>query len=74
MEEEIGEIIEELISRVDDKVALDAIDKIRDKNLITQLYYWSNLVEYQTNPKRFFKRCITGAKFAMLNQIGRAHV
>ncbi|MFH1202395.1 MAG: glycosyltransferase [Candidatus Omnitrophota bacterium] len=69
VEGEIKEIIQELLSK-DDKIVTGPMEKIKDKNLITQLYYWSNLVEYQTHPKRLFKRCITGSKFAMLSPYG----
>ncbi|MBN1914204.1 MAG: glycosyltransferase, partial [Candidatus Omnitrophica bacterium] len=67
---EIEEIIQELINKTEDNFSLGPLDKVRDKNLISQLYYWSNLVEYQVHPKRIFKKCITGSKFAMLNPYG----
>jgi len=67
---EIMQIIQEIISKIGPGGSIDSPEKIKDKYLISQLYYWSHLVKYQTNPQRFFKKCVAGSKFAMLNPYG----
>jgi len=69
-EKEIMQIIQGIISKADQQALLGCIDKIKDRNLISQLYYWSHLLKYQTNPQRFFKKCVSGSKFAMFNPYG----
>ncbi|MFH1640422.1 MAG: SPASM domain-containing protein, partial [Candidatus Omnitrophota bacterium] len=69
-EKEIMKIIQGIIGKTDQRSLFDSIDKIKDKNLISNLYYWSHLLKYQTNPQRFFKKCVSGSKFAMFNPSG----
>jgi len=59
--------------------------EIRDKNyknllqtlrgdsyqgLVTKLYYLSHLVRHQKSPKRYFRKCVSGTRFAMLSPFG----
>ena len=37
---------------------------------LPHLYYWNGLVAYQEQPQRFFKRCVAGARYAMLSPFG----
>ncbi len=41
-----------------------------DNEPLAKFYYWGNLVRYQKTPKRYFKKCIAGSRFAMLNPFG----
>jgi len=41
-----------------------------DPGLMAQLYYWSYFVEYQRNPKRYFKKCVAGSRYAMFTPYG----
>ncbi len=70
---EIMQITRGIISKIGPGGNFDSLDKIKDKNLISQLYYWSHLVKYQTNPQRFFKKCVAGSKFAMFNPYGECY-
>jgi len=46
-------------------------DEIKHKlDIMSHLYYWSHFVEYKKNPERFFKKCITGSRFAMFSPYG----
>ena len=67
---EIMQISQGIIAKMGQGGNIDSLDKIKDKYLISQLYYWSHLVKYQTNPQRFFKKCVAGSKFAMFNPYG----
>ncbi len=69
-DKEIMQIIQEIIAKMGQGANLATIGKIKDQYLVSQLYYWSHLVKYQTNPQRFFKKCVAGAKFAMFNPYG----
>ena len=68
-EKEIGRIIEGLADKID-RNAFYGVEGINDKALMAQLYFWSHLVKYQINPQRFFKKCVAGYRFAMLNPYG----
>jgi hypothetical protein len=70
VEKEIMQIIQGIINKMGQHTLLNSIDKIKDKHLISQLYFWSHLVKYQTNPQRFFKKCVSGSRFAMFNPYG----
>jgi GT2 family glycosyltransferase/MoaA/NifB/PqqE/SkfB family radical SAM enzyme len=67
---EIMQINQGIIAKISQGGSIDSLDKIKDKYLISQLYYWSHLVKYQVNPQRFFKKCVAGSKFAMFNPYG----
>ncbi|MCX5714501.1 MAG: glycosyltransferase, partial [Candidatus Omnitrophica bacterium] len=67
---EIMQILQELLSKTDYATFYNSIEKVQDAHLLSQLYYWSNLAKYQVQPRRFFKKCISGAKFAMLTPYG----
>ncbi|MDD4893910.1 MAG: glycosyltransferase [Candidatus Omnitrophica bacterium] len=69
-EKEIMQVIQEMVDKSDQQALLDSIDKVQDKSLISQIYYWAGLIKYQTNPQRYFKNCVSGAKFAMFNPYG----
>ena len=69
-DKEILQIIQGIVSKMDQGSSINSLDKIKDKYLISQLYYWSHLVKYQANPQRFFKKCVAGSKFAMFNPYG----
>ena len=56
-----------------DKDYQHLLQALRDdsyQGLVAKLYYLSNLVRYQKNPKRYFKRCVAGTKFAMFSPFG----
>jgi len=72
-DKEIMQITRGIISKIGPGGNFDSLDRIKDKNLISQLYYWSHLVKYQTNPQRFFKKCVAGSKFAMFNPYGECY-
>ncbi|MDD5130374.1 MAG: glycosyltransferase, partial [Candidatus Omnitrophica bacterium] len=67
---EVMQITQGIVEKIGQGSKITSLDKIKDKYLISQLYYWSHLVKYQTNPQRFFKKCVAGAKFAMFNPYG----
>ena len=71
VESGVDRIIKDLIS---DKDPLQIIKSLRnmdiDNGLVSQLYYWSHLVQYQHKPQRFFKKCVAGSRFAMFNPFG----
>lgn len=49
------------------------LHKLRDdsyRGLVAKLYYFSNLVRYQKSPKRYFRKCVAGYKFAMFSPFG----
>lgn len=69
-EKEIMKIIRDLIGNRNEESILDSLGQAKDKDMISKLYYWSHLLRYQTNPQRFFKKCVSGAKFAMFNPYG----
>ena len=70
--EDIDRIISDLIgqsgSPEDFETSLNtASDKI---NLLTKIFYWHNLVNFQETRKRFMYKCDAGTKFAMLDPYG----
>jgi GT2 family glycosyltransferase/MoaA/NifB/PqqE/SkfB family radical SAM enzyme len=69
-EKEIKRVIRDIVNKADKQTLLNAIDKVKEKNVIPDLYYWSHLLSYQTSPQRFFKKCVSGGKFAMFNPYG----
>jgi GT2 family glycosyltransferase/MoaA/NifB/PqqE/SkfB family radical SAM enzyme/glycosyltransferase involved in cell wall biosynthesis len=69
-QKEIIKVIRSIIGDKDFGSVLKSVEKAEDKSLISKLYYWSHLLKYQTNPQRFFKKCVSGAKFAMFNPYG----
>jgi GT2 family glycosyltransferase/glycosyltransferase involved in cell wall biosynthesis/MoaA/NifB/PqqE/SkfB family radical SAM enzyme len=68
VEDMVRQMVEGLIVNNDYPAFANSLD--RDNGLISQLYYWSHFVEYQSKPQRFFKKCIAGSKFAMFNPYG----
>ena len=49
------------------------LESLRDdsyQGLVAKLYYFSHLVKYQRNPKRYFRKCIAGTRFAMFSPFG----
>lgn len=70
VEDKVKQIVEEFIINKDYRAFANSLDKHRDNGLLSQLYYWSRFVEYQSNPQRFFKKCLAGSKFAMFNPYG----
>ncbi|MEK6732475.1 MAG: glycosyltransferase [Candidatus Omnitrophota bacterium] len=68
----INQIIERMIKKASnledfDKSLITAHDKI---NLLTKIYYWSHLVDYQKTQRRFAYNCDAAFKFAMLDPYG----
>ena len=56
-----------------DKDYQHLLQSLRDESyqgLVAKLYYLSHLVKYQKNPKRYFRKCIAGTRFAMLSPFG----
>jgi MoaA/NifB/PqqE/SkfB family radical SAM enzyme/GT2 family glycosyltransferase/glycosyltransferase involved in cell wall biosynthesis len=43
------------------------------QDLVAKIYYLSHLVKYQRNPRRYFRKCIAGTKFAMLSPSGNLY-
>lgn len=70
IEGNIRKIIKDLINNIDYRSFLNSVETDGNPALLTKLYYWSHLVRYQREPKRFFKRCIAGTRFAMLDPYG----
>jgi MoaA/NifB/PqqE/SkfB family radical SAM enzyme len=68
-EKEIGRIMEGISDKMGNN-AICGVEGMQDKGLMAQLYFWSHLVKYQINPQRFFKKCVAGYRFAMLNPYG----
>jgi MoaA/NifB/PqqE/SkfB family radical SAM enzyme len=46
---------------------------VNEIELLTELYYWKNLVPYQRNPRRIFAWCPAGWRYAMLNPRGELY-
>ncbi|MDD4909393.1 MAG: glycosyltransferase, partial [Candidatus Omnitrophica bacterium] len=67
---QVRRIIEDIIGSRDYTELSGSIENIPDVDLLTKIYYWGHLVEHQVNPRRFFKECVAGYKFAMLNPYG----
>lgn len=70
IEEAINVIAQEIIEEYSARGPLNKITKTLDVGLLSKLYYWKGLVSYQKNPRRFFKRCVAGAKFAIFSPNG----
>jgi MoaA/NifB/PqqE/SkfB family radical SAM enzyme len=48
-----------------------SLDRVDDKiNLLTKIYYWSHLVDFQKTQRRFAYNCDAAFKFAMLDPYG----
>ncbi|MDD2889871.1 MAG: radical SAM protein [bacterium] len=65
---EVQGIIEIILKKMIDAKRTTSITS--DIGLLAQLYFWSNLVEYQLHPTRVFKKCMAGVHFAMFNPQG----
>jgi len=65
-------IIDRIISKSADKNRFHAsLDRVSDKiNLLTKIYYWAHLVDFQRTGKRFAYECDAGTKFAMSDAYG----
>ena len=56
-----------------DKNYQHLLQALRDdscQGLVAKLYYLPHLVRYQRNPRRYFRKCIAGTRFAMLSPFG----
>jgi len=62
------DIIIDLLESRDIKEIID--NPLLNVGLISQLYYWSNLVEYERQPGRILPYCPAGRRFAMLTPYG----
>ena len=77
VEKDVRSIINTLVKNfeggVGGKDVIESIESIDNPGLISNLYYLANFVEYQRSPRRFFKKCIAGKKFAMLSPFGELY-
>lgn len=66
------EIIRRMISKVLDLESFsNSLAKVSDKiNLLTKIYYWSHLVDFQQTGNRIFYSCAAAFKFAMFDPYG----
>jgi GT2 family glycosyltransferase/MoaA/NifB/PqqE/SkfB family radical SAM enzyme/glycosyltransferase involved in cell wall biosynthesis len=70
---EIDKILRGLLSKYDNQELLRHLQEDRFKGLLNQIYYLSHLVRYQRQPKRFFKKCLAGTRFAMFSPYGELY-
>ncbi|MBU1148052.1 MAG: glycosyltransferase, partial [Candidatus Omnitrophica bacterium] len=75
IQKDVYKFIDRLIREVEaaGKDAVESIKAMENVGLISNIYYLSNLVDYQRLQQRFFKKCIAGAKFAMLSPFGELY-
>ena len=69
---DIARIIQREISKTSDLERFsNSFEKTSDKiNLLTKIYYWSHLVDFQKTGKRFAYNCDAAFKFAMFDPYG----
>ncbi|MBU1999058.1 MAG: glycosyltransferase, partial [Candidatus Omnitrophica bacterium] len=73
VEADVHKIME---AELKDKNYQHLMQTIREESyqgLVAKLYYLSHLVKYQRNPKRYFRKCVAGTKFAMLSPFGNLY-
>ena len=72
IENDIALIIKEIIERTQSlKSFYDSLNVLSDKiSLITKIYYWSRLVNFQKTSRGFMGKCDAGYKFAMFDPYG----
>ncbi|NQT75663.1 MAG: glycosyltransferase [Candidatus Omnitrophica bacterium] len=70
IEADLHKMMQEEIKDVDYQRLSRELESDSYQGLVGKLYYLSNLVRYQKNPKRYFRKCVAGTKFAMFSPSG----
>ncbi|MBM3253022.1 MAG: glycosyltransferase [Candidatus Omnitrophica bacterium] len=71
IQEGIYDILKDSIKECDlERILQDIESSYVNNDFLANFYYWSNLVKYQKEQKRIFKKCVAGSRFAMLNPFG----
>lgn len=66
--------IEQLMTGImEDAVRDHEAGKIDEKGLMSKLFYLSGLIDYQSNPRRVFKRCAAGRRFTTVSPEGKIY-
>ncbi|MBU0694322.1 MAG: glycosyltransferase [Candidatus Omnitrophica bacterium] len=72
IKEYVAQIIRKMITKGSDLGSFyGSLGQVEDKiNLLTKIYYWSHLVDFQQSQKRVFPQCNAASKFAMVDPYG----
>lgn len=74
VKESIYRILEKMVKDYNEQKLLRRIDKITGANLyahlLSTMFYWKGLIDYQEKPYRRFNRCVAGSRFVQVSPKG----
>lgn len=72
--ESVYRILEKMVQDYDRQCLLNKIDRITGahlrRHLLSTLFYWKGLIDYQEKPSRRFERCVAGFRFLQISPAG----
>ncbi|MDP8259969.1 MAG: glycosyltransferase [Candidatus Gygaella obscura] len=73
IEKDLFELIRQELEKTGFKDQASASEIEKNPGLLAKIYYLSHLKKYQTDPKRYFRKCVAGSRFAMIDPLGRLY-
>ena len=72
-EKQLSEIEQQIFKIIEDEIVDFESGKIDKNSLLAKIFYLQGMIDYQHNPRRVFKKCIGGRKFATFSPEGKVY-
>jgi radical SAM protein with 4Fe4S-binding SPASM domain len=72
-EKQMFEIEQQIFKIIEDEIVDYESGNIHEITLLSKLFYLQGMIDYQHNPRRVFKKCIGGRKFATFSPEGKVY-
>ena len=70
---QLSEIEQQIFKIIEDEIVDFESGKIDENSLLAKIFYLQGMIDYQHNPRRVFKKCIGGRKFATFSPEGQVY-
>ena len=71
--QQLSEIEQQIFKIIEDEIDDFESGKIDENSLLVKIFYLQGMIDYHRNPRRVFKKCVGGRKFATFSPEGQVY-